>query len=45
MKHSKVRGKRMLAMLSKKDKARRPDRKQKHRPKYDVSVFLYIQEN
>lgn len=40
MKYSKIRGKRMLAMPSKKDKAKRPDRKQKHRPKFDVSAFF-----
>lgn len=31
MKRSRVRGTKMLLMLSKRDKQRRPDRKQKHK--------------
>ena len=38
MKHSRVRGKKMFALPSKRDKAKRPNRKQKHRLRFDVSV-------
>ena len=32
--NKQTRGKKMLAMPSKKDKAKRPDRKQKHKKRY-----------
>ena len=37
-KFSKVKGKGMLAIPSKKDKARKPDRKQKHKKRLDFPL-------